>query len=73
MPAANYIRIKDRMTLTRSAFSGIMPGSPDHPSLAKFSLIYPSCHRREALSHLLTFWPLIIPSPEHTESTQEAA
>lgn len=72
MSATNYIMVKDRMTLTHSAFSGIIPGSPDHPSLEEFSHIYPSCHRREALSLLLTFWPLVTPSAP-MKSTQERA
>lgn len=73
MPATNYIMVKDRMTLIRSAFSGIIPGSPDHPSLEEFSHIYSSCHRREALFLLLTFWPPVTPSPAPMKSTQERA
>ena len=46
--------VGDRMRLTHSAFSGLIPGSPDHPSLPELSHIYPCCHRGEALSFLLT-------------------
>ena len=65
--------VEYRMSLTHSAFSGIIPGSPDHPSLMKLSHIYPCCHRGEALSILLIFQALVNLSPAHTESTQEIA
>lgn len=61
------------MTLIHSAFSGIIPGFPDHPSLVELSHIYPCYHRGEALSLLLTFQPLVSLSPAHMESTQETA
>lgn len=51
------------MTLIHSAFSGSIPGSPDHPSLVEFSHIYPRCHQGEVLSLLLTFQPLVSLSP----------
>lgn len=73
MPATNYIMVEDRRTLRHSAFSGIVPGPPDHPSLVAFSHIYPSSHRREVLSLLFTFWPLVILCPVHTENTQATA
>ena len=63
--------VEDRMSLTHSAFSGIIPGSPDHPSLMELSHIYPCFHRGEALSLRLTFHALVSLSPAYTESTQE--
>ena len=71
MPSTDYFTLEDRMTLTHSAFSGHIPGSPDHPGLVALSHTYPGCHGGDALSLLLTFQPLV--SPAHTESTQETA